>query len=133
MAKGGPPPTTSTTVQLSPEQQQMYGMALPYLKDFAGQAPQRYQGSTVADFNPLEPLHVGNSVPAGNNQAQRSPVAFRDRLAVSLVGQNQIRALSILERHAAAEGHFDGQLAWRSFAERFALAIDAEKHDFESA
>jgi len=51
MAKGGPPPTQTTEVKLSPEQQQMYGFALPYLKSFAAQTPQRYGGSTVSDFN----------------------------------------------------------------------------------
>lgn len=50
MAKGDAP-TTSTTVKLSPEQEQMYGMALPYLKAFAGTAPSTYGSSTIAPFN----------------------------------------------------------------------------------
>lgn len=51
MSGGGPPPTTSTTTKLSPEQEQMYGFALPYLKAYAAQTPQRYGGSTISDFN----------------------------------------------------------------------------------
>jgi len=52
MGGGGQAPTQSTTVKLSPEQEQMYGFAMPYLKAFAAQTPQRYQGSTIAGFNP---------------------------------------------------------------------------------
>lgn len=51
MAKGSPP-TQSTTVQLSPEQQQMYGMAMPYLKAYAATPPSTYPGSTISGFNP---------------------------------------------------------------------------------
>jgi hypothetical protein len=52
MAKGGGTPTQTTEFKLSPEQQQMYGFALPYLKSFAAQTPERYGGSTIAGFNP---------------------------------------------------------------------------------
>jgi hypothetical protein len=47
-----PPPTQKTTVELSPEQRQIYQYALPYLRDYAATTPQRYQGSTVAGFDP---------------------------------------------------------------------------------
>lgn len=50
MGKGAAP-TQRTTVELSPEQQQIYGMALPSLKAYAAAPAQRYGGSTVADFN----------------------------------------------------------------------------------
>lgn len=51
MGGSSAPPTTTTEFKMSPEQEQMFGMAMPYLKAYAAQTPQRYGGSTVSDFN----------------------------------------------------------------------------------
>lgn len=67
MGGGGEAPTQSTTVKLSPEQEQMYGFAMPYLKAFAAQTPQRYQGSTIAGFNPDRTAGQGMVLDAANN------------------------------------------------------------------
>lgn len=67
MGGGGEAPTQSTTVKLSPEQEQMYGFAMPYLKAFAAQTPQRYQGSTIAGFNPNQTAGQGMVLDAANN------------------------------------------------------------------
>lgn len=48
---GSPAPQTQTTTyQLSPEQRQILDLAMPGIKNFAANVPQRYQGSTVAGF-----------------------------------------------------------------------------------
>lgn len=56
MAKGGSQPTqtSQTTVQLSPEQQELFGLGIPGVRSFAASVPERYQGSTVAGFDPLQ-------------------------------------------------------------------------------
>lgn len=55
MAKGDTPaPTQSATTKLGPEQQQLFDLALPGVRSFAASTPQRYQGSTVAGFDPSQ-------------------------------------------------------------------------------
>lgn len=56
MAKGGQAPTqtTQTTVQLSPEQRELYNLAIPGVRSFAATVPERYQGQTVAGFDPAQ-------------------------------------------------------------------------------
>jgi hypothetical protein len=39
---------------LSPEQQQLMGLAMPGVTKFAASVPQRYQGSTIAGFDPSQ-------------------------------------------------------------------------------
>ena len=46
--------TTSTTYQLSPEQRQLYDIAMPGITQWAAKTPQRYQGSTIAGFDPSQ-------------------------------------------------------------------------------
>ena len=48
-----PTQTTNTTVQMSPEQRQLYQLALPGVKDFAATVPERYPGQ-VAGFDPAQ-------------------------------------------------------------------------------
>lgn len=48
------PPTTSTTTVLSPQQQELMNLALPGVREFAASTPQRYQGDTVAPFDPAQ-------------------------------------------------------------------------------
>lgn len=45
-------PKQSTTYELSPEQRELMGLAMPGVKEFAASTPQRYQGSQVAGFTP---------------------------------------------------------------------------------
>ena len=45
-----PAPTQSTTYQLSPEQRELMNLAMPGLKSFAANVPQRYPGETVVPF-----------------------------------------------------------------------------------
>lgn len=54
MAKESPPQTQTTTYQLSPEQRQLMNLAMPGITQFAANTPQRYQGSTVAGFDPSQ-------------------------------------------------------------------------------
>jgi hypothetical protein len=54
MGGGSTPTTQTTTVQLSPEQRELYKLAMPNLKDFAANPPQAYPGSTVPGFDPLQ-------------------------------------------------------------------------------
>lgn len=56
MAKGGStaPQTQTTTYQLSPEQRELMNLAMPGIREFAASTPQRYQGSTIAGFDPLQ-------------------------------------------------------------------------------
>lgn len=53
MAKGGDS-TSTTTYTMSPEQRQLYQLAIPGVQQFAATVPQRYQGSTVAPFDPSQ-------------------------------------------------------------------------------
>lgn len=48
------PQTQTTTYQLSPEQRQLLDLAMPGVTNFAAKVPQRYQGSTVAPFDPSQ-------------------------------------------------------------------------------
>lgn len=54
MGSGGGNPSQTTTTQLSPEQKELYALAMPSLKEFAANPPQAYPGSTVASFDPLQ-------------------------------------------------------------------------------
>lgn len=53
MAKGDAP-TQTTTSQPSPQAQELLNLAMPGARDFAATVPQRYQGSTVAPFDPSQ-------------------------------------------------------------------------------
>lgn len=54
MGGSSPPPqtTSSTKVELGPEQKELFGLAMPGLRDFAtSPPPQRYPGSQIAPLN----------------------------------------------------------------------------------
>lgn len=52
---GGPTSTTQTTsVELSPEQRELFNLALPALTEFAANPPQPFPGQTVAGFDPAQ-------------------------------------------------------------------------------
>lgn len=48
-----PTQTTTTTAKMSPEQQELYKLALPGVKEFAATVPERYPGQ-VAGFDPAQ-------------------------------------------------------------------------------
>jgi len=52
MSSGSQPQTQTTTQELSPEQRQLMNLAMPGVTQFAASVPQRYQGTTIAGFDP---------------------------------------------------------------------------------
>jgi hypothetical protein len=55
MSTGSQSPQTQTTsTVLSPEQRQLFNIAMPGITEYAAQTPQRYQGSTIAGFDPAQ-------------------------------------------------------------------------------
>lgn len=59
MAKNDPAPqtqssTSTTTQNLNPQQQQLLDLIMPQITNFAAGVPKRYQGSTIAGFNPTQ-------------------------------------------------------------------------------
>lgn len=66
---GSNQPTQTSTYQLSPEQRQLYNLALPGVKSFAASVPQRYSGSTVAGFDPAQVAGQNMALDAAGGQA----------------------------------------------------------------
>lgn len=64
------PQTQTTTVQLSPQQQQILDLAMPGISKFAASVPQRYQGNTVAGFT--DPQVAGQNQALTQAQGQTS-------------------------------------------------------------
>lgn len=84
MSSGGSENTTQTNkVELSPEQKQVFEMALPFITQAAENPVQPFQGSTIAGFTPLE------------LQAQQQAVA-QAQGAASDVGQSAAEASQFL-------------------------------------
>lgn len=57
MSMGGDEPATQTsmnTTVLRPEQQELLNLAMPGVRQFAASVPKRYDGSTVAGFDPSQ-------------------------------------------------------------------------------
>lgn len=55
MSSGSPTqPTQTTSVILSPEQRELYKLAMPGAKEFAANPPQPYPGSTIPGADPLQ-------------------------------------------------------------------------------
>lgn len=48
------PSTTTTRVELSPEQRELYALAMPGFREYAANPPARYQGPTTAGFDPWQ-------------------------------------------------------------------------------
>lgn len=53
---GGSTPSTSTTTVNNPRQQELYGLAMPFLKQFAASPPKLPTGGTVAPFDPSQTM-----------------------------------------------------------------------------
>lgn len=80
MGSPSPSPTQTTEFKMSPEQQQVFGQAMPYIKAYGAQAPQRYGGSTVSDFNPNQ---------TGGQQGVLDAAGNMDAVARAAAGANQ--------------------------------------------
>lgn len=61
-------PTQKTTYELSPEQRELMGLAMPGVREFAASTPQRYQGSQVAGFTPEQTAGQGMALGAAGMQ-----------------------------------------------------------------
>lgn len=70
-----PTQTTNTVAQMSPEQKQLYDLALPGIKSFAATVPQRYQGDTVAGFTAPQTAGQANVLSAVPGQTQLANAA----------------------------------------------------------
>ena len=46
--------TQTNKIELSPEQKEIFGMALPKIREYAGSDPQLFPGSGIAGFNPTQ-------------------------------------------------------------------------------
>lgn len=68
MGQGAPPTQTATTTP-SPQAQELMNLALPGVRDFAATVPQRYQGSTVAPFDPFQVAGQGMALNAAGTQS----------------------------------------------------------------
>src|SRR6266576_1005348 len=63
------PPTQTTKQELSPEQRQIMDYAMPGIASFAAQTPQRYQGQTIAGFDPSQTAGQEMALQAAGTQA----------------------------------------------------------------
>lgn len=68
MGASGQPPTQSTRTELGPEAKELFGLALPNVRDFAAQTPQRYGGPTVAGFDPSQTAGQEGALTAAGTQ-----------------------------------------------------------------
>ena len=69
MSFGSKEPQTQTTTQmLSPEQRELMSLAMPGVTQFAASVPQRYQGSTVAGFDPAQSAGQAGALQSAGTQ-----------------------------------------------------------------
>lgn len=71
--------TQTNKIELSPEQKELFGLAMPGIREWAGQAPQMFAGSGIAGFNPFEIMGqnyaTGVAAPAGADLAGKAAAA----------------------------------------------------------
>src|SRR5262245_24077435 len=86
-----PPPQQTTTFQMSPEQRELMNLALPGIRSFAANVPQRYQGTTIADFTAPQTSGQQMALGAAGTQADLSGMANRTfgRLTTDLTDPSQ--------------------------------------------
>lgn len=83
MAKGQQQPqqqtsnSSTTTQNLTPEQQSLLGAIMPSFSNFAAYTPQRYQGSTIAGFDPSQTAGQEMALGAAGTQNQLASDAAR--------------------------------------------------------
>lgn len=63
-------PTQTTQYQLSPEQRQLYNLAMPGVREFASTPLQQYSGSQIAGFTDAQLQGQQQALAAAGNQAQ---------------------------------------------------------------
>src|SRR5204863_5366633 len=66
---GSAQPTQTTTAKLSPEQRQLWDFALPGIKDYAAEVPQRYGSTTIAGFDPAQTQGQNMALQTAGQQA----------------------------------------------------------------
>src|SRR5262245_31539437 len=76
------PQQQTTTYQLSPEQRELMNIALPGVRQFAATTPQRYQGTTVAGFDPAQQQAQAQALTAAGGAQQ----GIADTSAQALTG-----------------------------------------------
>ena len=71
-----PSTTQETTVKLSPQQEELFNLAMPGVKNYASTPIQQYDGSTIAGFSPTETAaqnaYIGGAAPAGGALATQA-------------------------------------------------------------
>lgn len=70
MAKSGDQPQQTSQYVLAPEQREILNLAMPGLKSFAATTPARYQGNTIAPFDPAQVAGQNMALNAAGSQAQ---------------------------------------------------------------
>jgi hypothetical protein len=70
MGGSSQPQSQVTTQVLSPEQRQLMDLAMPGVTQYAANVPQRYQGSTVAGFDPSQTAGQEGALQSAGTQTQ---------------------------------------------------------------
>ena len=60
--------TQKTTTQLTPQQKEIMHLAMPGIRSFAANAPERYQGSQIAPFNQYQTMGQNSALDASYTQ-----------------------------------------------------------------
>lgn len=97
MAQKTPATTTQTNkIELSPEQKQMFDIALPYAKEYASKPLQQFSGTGIAELSPEEKAaqtaYLGTAAPVGEGLAAQAAGAQSKLLDPNFmldVGNNQ--------------------------------------------
>ena len=64
-------PSQTTTTNLTPQQKEIQKLAMPGIREFAATVPERYQGSQVAGFDPLQTQGQEQVLSAAQGQQQQ--------------------------------------------------------------
>lgn len=101
MGNGGNQPTQATAVNLTPEQRELYGLAMPHLREFAARRPSPYPGSSVPGFDPLQTQ--------GQEMAVGSAGTQGDVVQGAAEGNRLLTSSDILSpgSNPALQGHID--------------------------
>lgn len=96
MSGGDQPQQTQTTQQiLSPQQNELMNLALPGVREFAANVPQRYQGNTIAGFDPYQTAGQEQVLAAAGTQGALAGTAATT--ATNLTGRNYTPDLQTLD------------------------------------
>ena len=86
------------------------------------------------DVDPLQPLHGGDGVPVGHDQPERGAVVGDERLAVHLVGDQDLgrRIGCVGEWERALEAQVGSVGLWRARVEVVGPVVGAVEADFDA-